>query len=843
MALWAKSQLLPPEQLQEVRSTYGDYFPIEVRHFLSAWIEDKVMRADIEPDNPQSEQYIAGLIAALIQELELKAESIDSQDLFITKMKLMDAAKMFRHKYSQNPIMLFKILRHCLSVEMKLVAQAENLGGALMNIANDRFNIMMGDSVTEISQQLEILRRKTYESGEDLRIMEQEQEGFAITYHECTKLKVQMQHAQTHPQNQHNLNNLDSAKKDIKRQEQVLQHKLAGLVRSRLNLADKLKDTIERLGTLQSRVLDDELIRWKRDQQLAGNGAPFNSNLDSIQEWCESLAEIIWLTRQQIKEAERLKQKLPLPESTMYQDIYPNLNSQITQLLSSLVTSTFIIEKQPPQVMKTNTRFTSTVRLLVGGKLNVHMSPPQVKVSIISEGQANALLKSDKMAKNGEASGEILNNTGTMEYHQATRQLSVSFRNMQLKKIKRAEKKGTESVMDEKFSLLFQSQFSVGGGELVFQVWTLSLPVVVIVHGNQEPHAWATVTWDNAFAEPGRVPFAVPDKVSWRQVAEALNVKFRSATGRSLTEDNLRFLAEKAFRSNANAAVHDYSNLMLTWAQFCKEPLPERNFTFWEWFYAVMKLTREHLRGPWIDGCILGFIRKKQAEEMLLSCATGTFLMRFSDSELGGITIAFVGDSCLVPTEKPTDKIFMLQPFTSKDFNIRNLADRLYDLQQLLYLYPDQPKDNAFAKYYTPFNENQSTSTNGYVKPVLVTTVPGWPGGCLGGQTPSHSSVVGVGSNGQGGQGGSYPATPQTMFQAHSPDPSVTRDTPSVASSYAPGLGQSGMGRPSADMEYVTVDSQLLGHSELMDENLNLDHLNGFGFSDFMQSYTTSKPQ
>lgn len=68
--------------------------------------------------------------------------------------------------------------------------------------------------------------------------------------------------------------------------------------------------------------------------------------------------------------------------------------------------------------------------------------------------------------------------------------------------------------MDEKFSLLFQSQFSVGGGELMFQVWTLSLPVVVIVHGNQEPHAWATVTWDNAFSEPGRVPFAVPDKVS-----------------------------------------------------------------------------------------------------------------------------------------------------------------------------------------------------------------------------------------------------------------------------------------------------------------------------------------
>jgi signal transducer and activator of transcription 5B len=51
----------------------------------------------------------------------------------------------------------------------------------------------------------------------------------------------------------------------------------------------------------------------------------------------------------------------------------------------------------------------------------------QVKVTIISEAQANALLKNDKMAK-GEASGDILNNTGTMEYHQGTRQLSVSFR-------------------------------------------------------------------------------------------------------------------------------------------------------------------------------------------------------------------------------------------------------------------------------------------------------------------------------------------------------------------------------------------------------------------------------
>lgn len=164
--------------------------------------------------------------------------------------------------------------------------------------------------------------------------------------------------------------------------------------------------------------------------------------------------------------------------------------------------------------------------------------------------------------------------------------------------------------------------------------------MVVIVHGNQEPSAWATVTWDNAFAAPGRTPFAVPERMPWLQVADALNCKFHSVTGRCLTEENLRFLGEKAFRINPGP---DLNQLPLAWTQFCKEGLPDRNFTFWEWFYAVMKLTKEHLKGPWADGSIIGFIKKQEAEELLATCKSGTFLLRFSDSELGGVTIAWVG--------------------------------------------------------------------------------------------------------------------------------------------------------------------------------------------------------
>jgi hypothetical protein len=64
-------------------------------------------------------------------------------------------------------------------------------------------------------------------------------------------------------------------------------------------------------------------------------------------------------------------------------------------------------------------------------------------------------------------------------------------------------------------------------------------------------------------------------------------------------------------------------------------------FFSWEWFYAAMKVTREHLRGPWNDGSIVGFIHKRTAEDLLLKCQRGTFLLRFSDSELGKNSFTF----------------------------------------------------------------------------------------------------------------------------------------------------------------------------------------------------------
>ena len=45
----------------------------------------------------------------------------------------------------------------------------------------------------------------------------------------------------------------------------------------------------------------------------------------------------------------------------------------------------------------------------------------------------------------------------------------------------------------------------------------------------------------------GRIPFVVPDRVLWSQLASALNTKFTHSCGLGLTEDSLCYLATKLF--------------------------------------------------------------------------------------------------------------------------------------------------------------------------------------------------------------------------------------------------------------------------------------------------------
>ncbi len=50
----------------------------------------------LDPDNPAHEQYIGSFVAALIAELERKANSMVNEDPYLIRIKLLNAAQNFR---------------------------------------------------------------------------------------------------------------------------------------------------------------------------------------------------------------------------------------------------------------------------------------------------------------------------------------------------------------------------------------------------------------------------------------------------------------------------------------------------------------------------------------------------------------------------------------------------------------------------------------------------------------------------------------------------------------------------------------------------------------------------
>ncbi|CAO1360197.1 unnamed protein product [Diamesa tonsa] len=300
-----------------------------------------------------------------------------------------------------------------------------------------------------------------------------------------------------------------------------------------------------------------------------------------------------------------------------------------------------------------------------------------------------------------------------MEYNSISKTMNAAFENMKL--TRRPANEGPanagpayDSVMDRKYALCFKLKISINEGEFVLSLWTISIPIVVVSNGSQNLKAWATIYWDNSIS---RYNNGLLDQVNvpWDHLSNVLNKKFSLSIGfdgNILTEDNIAFLKLKVLNGKMD-------NMSITRDEFSKDKiLPNKKITFFGWFYMAMKLSRDHLSGLWRDRRIIGFIDKTIAENYLLACDQGTFLIRFSDSVSGAISIAWKSSSTTVSH---------VLPMESKDLAKRSLADFIMDCQELIKIYPNIDKTEALRNHITsptvPVGRN-------YVSPIIRAVIP-----------------------------------------------------------------------------------------------------------------------
>lgn len=134
---------------------------------------------------------------------------------------------------------------------------------------------------------------------------------------------------------------------DIHVQDLQLQEQCHVLASARSSIIQELKRIIIDYDSIQETVIN-ELKNWQRNQAMAGNGAPFRDNLDDIQRCIELLVELVG----KILENVNTMLRIPLDNN----DEITEIITHVRQSQQLLVLSSFIVEKQPPQVMKTNTR-------------------------------------------------------------------------------------------------------------------------------------------------------------------------------------------------------------------------------------------------------------------------------------------------------------------------------------------------------------------------------------------------------------------------------------------------------------------------------------------------------
>lgn len=720
MALWKKVQCLPTETLN---SLYPPTFPIEVRHYLASWLEEQPWD-DLDLMDPTTEGKALILLSHIMNQLRRLAEHNHN---IVERMRLQHIATNMT-VYQMQPLQLVRAVQEILKRERSLLNQGNFPGlgvpGQLPQAGSP--------ALSPAPSPLPAPSTAGGKQGDD-RERHRAIERLALRVGEVQNCRKEIHHLQEsmnwEKQNYDSLQaqaiqnsmldqNLPESCNNLQNRIQQDEFKSQAFAEKRIQLIQEAVHTLEQT----QQQVELHIQSWKRQQHLSTIGAPFSDNLSSLQNCCEQLLTINIQLNQEMIIAGRESGAQPFREQ----------QEKLALLLKTLIQSALLVDKQPPQVIKTQSKFSTTVRFLLGERMNSG-KPAVVKAQIITESQARNLSQPGSLTENV---GELINNSAILDHNASTKSTSSTFRNMSIKRIKRADRKGSESVTEEKFALLFSSEINITGCDTAYNIQVISFPIVVIVHGSQDNNALATILWDCAFSEMDRIPFVVPDRVSWQQMCDTLNTKFMSEvqTPRRLDNDNFRFLAQKIFDEPDISG--DFQNRMVSWSQFNKEVLPGRGFTFWQWFDGVMELTKRHLKNYWTDRLIFGFIGKQYLHLLLQQSEDGTFLLRFSDSEIGGITIAYV-----TTTDTGSRQILNIQPFTKKDLEIRSLGDRIQDITFIQFVYPNRAKNEAFNKYYTVMpNKN-----NGYLQATI------------------HTKVAGEQSSSRMGNGGGAPSTPSPL--------------------------------------------------------------------------------
>ncbi|KAK3568211.1 hypothetical protein QTP86_000208 [Hemibagrus guttatus] len=674
MALWYQLQQLDSKYLEQVGQLYDDMFPMEIRQYLSQWIES------IDWDAVALDESLAMVrFHELLTKLDELSSHLHPTNNFLFQHNLRKIQRNLQEHYQENTLYMAMIISNSLNAERRILETAiktqENMGSPQGNIVVEKQK--------QLDNQVNELKKKVQKAEQDIQVLEdlQDEHDFKIkTLQSRMEVEANTQIA-----------------KEIQLEEMKIREMYLRLNKMREAVVTELLNALKLADLTQNTLITEKLPEWKQRQQIACIGGPPNACLDQLQHWFTTVAECLQQIRHQLNTLQELVQNFTYESSPVALNM-SSLQEQELSLFKNLLINSIVVERQPcmpthpqrPLVLKTGVQFTVKIRLLV--KLSELNCQLKVKASFDKD-------ITEKNTVKGFRRFNILGtNSKVMNMEESSGCLSAEFRHLSPLVI-------TEELHSISFDTqLKQTDFSI-------DITTTSLPVVVISHINQMPSAWASILWFNMLCtDYQNISFFLnPPPMMWGDLAKVLSWQFSSVTKRGLETEQLSMLADKLLGAEAQGDP----NTPVYWSKFIKTASSERGVVFWLWIDGILDLIKRCLLNIWNDGYIVGFISKEKEKTLLQNKRPGTFLLRFSETcKDGGITITWVEQS-----QNGEPQTHSVKPYRKSDLANLSFPDviRNYTLMDagnfpenpLLYLYPDIPKDVAFGHYY-------SIPSNGY---------------------------------------------------------------------------------------------------------------------------------
>ncbi|XP_014881138.1 signal transducer and activator of transcription 1a isoform X8 [Poecilia latipinna] len=705
MAQWCQLQMLDSKYLEQVDQLYDDSFPMDIRQYLSRWIES------IDWDTVAVQDSLATIrFHDLLAQLDDQHSRFALESNFLQQHNFRKIKRNLQDRFQEDPVTMAMIISRNLKEEQKILVcakEAEQEGeGAVSAMVVEK---------QKLDNKVKELKDKVQFMDQMLKNLEDLQDEYDF---KMNTLK-----------NQNELNGMSA--KELEKEKFNTTRMCIELKQKRHEVVSFLSELLNLTQSLIQDLINEELPEWKQRQQIACIGGPPNACVDQLQNWFTAVAESLQQVRQHLNKMLELEQKFTYENDPISQK-KSHLENRALDLLKNLLSSSLVVERQPcmpthpqrPLVLKTGVQFTVKLRFLV----KLHEFNYQLKVK--------AVFDKDVTEKKGFRKFNILGtNTKVMNMEESNGSLAAEFRHLQLKEQKLAGNRTNEGpliVTEELHSLSFESELHLnqsGSPGLHIKVEAMALPLVVISNVCQLPSGWASILWYNMLTtEPRNLKFFLsPPSAKWSQLSEVLSWQFSSVTKRGLNQEQLNMLADKLLGAKAQRNPDG----TIPWTKFCKSA-NEKSFPFWLWIEGILDLIKRHLLSLWNDGCIMGFISKEREKALLSNKCPGTFLLRFSESSKeGAITFTWIEHDV---HDKPV--YHSVEPYTKKELSAVSLPDiiRTYKVMAvenipenpLRFLYPDVPKDKAFGKYYPKPSETPEPmdtdvqEVRGYMKTELI---------------------------------------------------------------------------------------------------------------------------